>query len=79
MIQDPSIDRDKVAYSLAWKMLERIFSQGGNLLIQIVLARILMPEEFGNLAIILAIVNYLSMFVQSGMSTVLVQKKVCDQ
>lgn len=79
MIQDPSIDRDKVAYSLAWKMLERIFSQGGNLLIQIVLARILMPEEFGNLAIILAIVNYLSMFVQSGMSTVLVQKKEIDQ
>ena len=78
-MQNPRINRDKVAYSLMWKMLERIFSQGGNLLIQIVLARLLMPEEFGNLAIILAIVNYLSMFVQSGMSSALVQKKDIDQ
>lgn len=79
MNNNPQINRDVVAYSLVWKMLERVFSQGGNLLVQIVLARILMPEEFGNLAIILAIVNYISIFVQSGLSAALIQKKEIDQ
>lgn len=73
------INRDVVAFSLFWKILERVFSQGGNLLVQIILARLLMPEEFGNLAIIMAIVNYISMFVQSGLSTALIQKKEIDQ
>lgn len=79
MNNNPQINRDVVAYSLVWKMLERVFSQGGNLLVQIILARLLMPEEFGNLAIILAIVNYISTFVQSGLSAALIQKKKIDQ
>lgn len=65
----------KVVNSLGWKMIERFFSQGVNLIIQIVLARMLMPSDFGVVAIIFAITNYAGLFVQSGLSTAIVQKK----
>lgn len=59
--------------SLFWKLFER----GGNALIQIViqivLARLLMPEQFGALAIMLVFVNIGNVLVQSGLNTALVQ------
>ena len=60
--------------SLLWKSGERIMVQGIGLLVQIILARLLMPEDFASLAIITAIVNYLGIFVQCGLSAAVVQK-----
>lgn len=64
-----------VIKSLIWKVSERIMVQGFGLIVQIILARLLMPEDFACLAIITAIVNYLGLFVQSGLSIVVVQRK----
>lgn len=69
------ISKSTVLSALLWKVLERFFSQGLNLVIQIVLARILLPEDFGSIAIIAAIIAYASIFVQAGMGTALMQKK----
>lgn len=63
-----------VISSLLWKAGERMLVQGLNLLVQVILARLLMPEDFASLAIIAAIVNYLGLFVQSGLSIAVVQK-----
>ncbi len=68
----------KIVGSLWWKLLERLFSQGINLVVQIVLARILLPSDFGCLAIIAAITNYVGIFVSSGLATTLIQKKNLD-
>ncbi len=70
-----SIERNTVVNSMIWKFLERFFSQGINLIVQIILARILFPEDFGALAILSAIIGYLGLFVQSGLSTAIIQKK----
>lgn len=72
-------DNKIIISSLWWKLSERVFSQGINLLVQIILARILLPKDFGSLAIIAAITNYAAYFVQSGLSTVLIQKKNLDE
>lgn len=64
-----------IASLFGWKMLERLFAQGSSIIVQIILARLLLPSDFGSLAIILAIVNYLSVFVQSGLSAAIIQKK----
>jgi len=72
---EPQVTKSKVVDSLWWKMLERIFSQGVNLIVQIVLARLLLPSDFGSLAIIVAITNYAAIFVQSGLGTAIIQKK----
>lgn len=59
--------------SLTWKLFER----GGNaliqLIVQIVTARLLSPELFGALAIMLVFVNIGNVIVQSGLNTALVQ------
>lgn len=65
--------KSKTISSLIWKLLER----GGNsliaLIVQIVMARMLAPEQFGALAIMLVFVNLGNVIVQSGLNTAIVQ------
>ncbi|MCI9135010.1 MAG: lipopolysaccharide biosynthesis protein [Lachnospiraceae bacterium] len=68
-----------VMNSLTWKILERLFSQGISFLVQVILARLLMPNDFGSLAIIVAIINYAAIFVQSGLATAIVQKENLEE
>lgn len=67
-----------VKKALMWKMLERFFVQFVNLVVQIILARLMLPAEFGMLAMIVAVTNYLAILVQTGLSTAIVQKKDLD-
>ena len=59
--------------SLFWKL----FEQGGSaliqLVVQIVMARLLAPAEFGALAIMLVFVNVGNVIVQSGLNTAIIQ------
>lgn len=59
--------------SLFWKL----FEQGGSaliqLVVQIVMARLLAPNEFGMLAIMLVFVNVGNVIVQSGLNTAIIQ------
>lgn len=75
MASNEVISKKTIISSFVWKIMERVFSQGINLLVQIVLARLLMPEDFGGLAILLVVINYASIFVQSGLGTAIVQKE----
>lgn len=64
--------------SLLWKLLER----GGNavvqMAVQVVMARLLSPADFGALAIMLVFVNVGNVIVQSGLNTALVQADEVD-
>lgn len=61
--------------SVSWQFLNYLCSFGMNFIIQIVLARLIAPEEFGALAILNTIIFFADIFVQSGVSTALVQKR----
>lgn len=76
---EADVNREKVANSFFWKILERFCSQGIGFVVQIVLARILMPEDFGSLAIIVAFIGYATIFVSSGITTTVIQKKGLDR
>lgn len=65
--------KSKSMQSVAWKLLERGGYQCVALVVQIALARLLAPEQFGALAIMLVFVNVGNVFVQSGLNTALVQ------
>lgn len=75
--QEPSLKQETLS-SLIWKLFER----GGNavvqLAVQIVMARLLAPEEFGALAIILVFVNIGNAIVQSGLNTSIVQAQTVE-
>lgn len=78
-MQDSKISKNVVFKSLFWKLSERFFSQIMGLVVQIILARILLPKDFGSLAIIASIISYLGIFVQSGLSASIIQKKNLDK
>lgn len=71
--------KNHVISSLLWKFLERAGTQGVQFVIQIVLARILCPEDYGILAILTAFIALANVFVQSGFNTSLIQKKDADE
>ena len=70
--------KSNIISSLFWKLMERGAAQGIQLAVQIVLARVLAPEQFGTIAIVMVFVNLARVFVQSGFSTALIQKKDAD-
>lgn len=74
-----STNKNIVINSFMWKFMERAFAQGMGFIVQVVLARILMPEDFASLAIISAVTNYALILVQSGLSTAIIQKEDIDE
>ena len=67
--------KERTISSLIWKFLERAGNQLVLLLVQIVMARILTPTDFGVIAIILVFINLANVFIQSGLGTALVQSE----
>ena len=76
---DSKHSRESVLSSLFWKLLERGGTQGIQFIVQIVLARLLAPEQFGIIAIVMVFINIAQVFVQSGFNTALIQKKDADE
>ena len=72
------MEKHKTITSVCWKLLERGGNQSIQLVVQIVMARMLTPKEFGALAIMLVFINIGNVIVTSGMSTALVQSKEVD-
>lgn len=65
--------------SLFWKLFEKGGRAIVELTVQIVMARILSPKEFGALAIMLVFVNIGNVIVTSGLNTALVQAEEIDE
>ena len=65
----------KIVSGVSWSFAEKVLTDIVNLMISIVLARLLYPEEYGLVALIQIFVNISSIFVTSGMGNALIQKK----
>jgi teichuronic acid exporter len=64
-----------VLSALFWKLMERVGIQGIQFIVQIVLARLLLPEDYGIIALVVIFTSIAGVFVQSGFNTALIQKK----
>jgi len=71
-------NRSKIISSLIWKLTERTGTQGMQFVIQLILARLLLPEDYGIIALIVIFISIATVFVQSGFNTALIQKKNAD-
>ena len=76
-MQENNLKR-KVISGLFWRYMERTLAQGIQLLVTIVLARILMPEEYGTVALVSVLINIALVFVQNGFGNALIQKEDAD-
>lgn len=61
--------------SFFWSAVERFSTQIVQFVIGIILARILSPKEYGIIGILLVINSFLQIFIDSGFSKALIQKK----
>lgn len=61
-----------------WRFAERCGAQGVQFVVSIILARLLMPEAFGTISLMMVFINILSVFIDSGMGSALIQKKDAD-
>lgn len=62
-----------------WRFAERCGAQLVTFVVSIVLARILLPEDYGKIALITVFTTILQVFVDSGLGTALIQKKDADE
>lgn len=71
--------KGKTIAGLFWTFAERIGAQLVSFVVSIVLARLLMPEEYGIIAIVWVFINFCNVFVNSGFGRALIQKKDADE
>lgn len=67
-----------IIYSLFWKYFERTGNQLVQFVVQIILARLLLPADFGVIALLMVFIHLAQVFVQSGFNTALIQAKSPD-
>lgn len=70
--------KQTVLSNFIWRFAERCGAQVVQLIVSIVLARILAPEAYGTIALVLVFANILQVFVDSGLGNALIQKKDAD-
>jgi len=69
----------KIVSGLGWKLLERFGVQGSQFILQLILARLLDPEHYGTLSLMVVFTTLANVFVQSGLNTALIQRKDVDE
>lgn len=67
-----------ITSNLIWRFMERAGAQIVQFVVSIILARILSPNDYGTVALIVVIANIFQVFVDSGLGNALIQKKDAD-
>ena len=65
---------NEVFSGLFWKFSERMSSQIVSFVISILLARLLSPDEYGVISLILIFITIAEVFVTNGLGSALIQK-----
>ena len=71
--------KKQIISGLFWKFGERILAQGVSFVVSLVLARMLLPEEYGIIALVLVFINLANVFVSNGLGETLIQKPNAKQ
>ena len=67
--------KSQTLHGLLWSFFERIGQQGIQFVIQIILARLLLPAEFGLIAMLVIFMAVAQSFLDSGFGSALIQKQ----
>lgn len=71
--------KEKVFTGLIWTFGERFAAQGISFVLSIVLARLLLPEEYGVIAMVMVFISIAEVFTTGGFGEALVQKRDSDE
>lgn len=78
-MSDAKSNKKTLFSSMIWKLMERASVQIITLITQIILARIIAPEKFGSLSLIVVFYNIADLLVQKGFGISLIRKKAISQ
>lgn len=70
-----AFSRETIINATLWKLLERFTTQIVSFIITILLARLLLPEEYGIIAILTIFISIANVIIDGGLNTALIQKK----
>lgn len=73
------ITKNTIIKSLLWKFSERIGVQALQFIIQIILARLLLPKDFGLIVLVIIFITIANVLVQNSFNTALIQNKETDK
>lgn len=73
-----SFSRGTIISSFFWKLFERIGAQLVQFIVTIILARLLLPSEYGTVALITVFIALCDVIIDGGFNTALIQKKGAD-
>ncbi len=76
-MNDTSI-KSKAFNSFFWKFSERIGAQSVSLIVSIILARLLVPDDYSVVGIVGIFFAFCNVFISAGLNTSLIQKKDAD-
>lgn len=79
MTQEPKSLRRKTTDGMFWNSLERVFSKGVQFVFSVLIARLLLPEDYGIIAIANFFISISDVFVDSGFSRAVMRKKERDE
>ncbi len=78
-MEEQQTTKRKVVGGLFWSFGERICAQLVTLIVGIILARILSPDDYGVISIVMVFISICDVFVTGGFGTALVQKQEADK
>lgn len=67
-----------VISNMLWRLFERTGAQIVSTVVSIILARLLLPSDYGTIALVTVFLNIMQVFIDSGLGTALIQKKEPD-
>jgi O-antigen/teichoic acid export membrane protein len=70
--------KQKVVSGMIWKLAEKICLLGIQFVLQIVLARLLLPEEYGLVGLLTIFITVSDVFIKYGFTAALIQRKDVD-
>ncbi len=70
--------KSKTISGVIWKFGERVSAQLVNFIVSIILARLLLPDDYGLIALVTVFITICNKIVVSGFATSLIQKKDAD-
>ena len=66
--------KDQVLAGIMWNTVARIGQQSVQFAISVILARLLLPDDFGTIGMILVFTSFVGMFADAGFGSAVVQR-----
>ena len=69
--------RKQLTHGVLWNFIEKVLMEGAQFVIGIILARLLLPSDFGLIGMLAIFVAISNVFIDGGFAKALIQKKGC--